>query len=750
MKKNKKKVLKHVLLSISLVVAAVFVTFGTAAVILYNSYSLDVEALTSSNNGIAVYSSNMTDSTLYNTNRSIVKIDELPDYVLKAFVDVEDKRFYKHNGYDIKRIIKAGVVNLTTNSRSQGASTISQQLVKNALLTNEKTFNRKIKEIVLSIKMEKQFSKNQILEMYLNTIYFGSNAYGIENASKIYFNKSAKDLTLNEVCVLAGLIKSPAKYSPKTNYQNAIERRNLVAKTLYDSKDITKEQYDEVINSKIELANYNGFDHSYEEEAILEACNLLNISERELINRKYQIVTYKEDDLQKKVIESSNAIIQSASDKTKTSLDGLTVVVNNNGEVVAYYANSNYNLHNLKRQPASLLKPLAVYLPCITHNILTPATKILDEKIDYSGFSPNNADNKFHGEVTVRESIANSYNVPAVKALEYVGFTKSGEILNKLGINLTKSDMNLALALGAVKNGVDLMELVNAYSTIANMGESKGYTFVKQILDSKGNTIYSSQKYSEKQLDEKDCFILTDILKDTAKTGTARRLNSLNLPIASKTGTANNGNENTDLYNVAYTTKHTIFSWIADIKDNKLPNGLYSSVEPTEINKEILAYLYKSHRPNDFICPNGVAKLPYDLTEYKATGNIIEPSSQLEAFRAYDYFKLDNPPKENKTNHELKLNAELNKSGASISFNATPDKEYELYKSVGGKETLLSNYKNVTGRIVYFDKNIFKSDEISYKLRDGGNEEIVTIKPKNYIFSEIEGEIKRNKKKWYV
>ena len=142
--------------------------------------------------------------------------------------------------------------------------------------------------------------------------------------------------------------------------------------------------------------------------------------------------------------------------------------------------------------------------------------------------------------------------------------------------------------------------------------------------------------------------------------------------------------------------------------------------------------------------------MPYDLTEYKATGNIIEPSSQLEAFRAYDYFKLDNPPKENKTNHELKLNAELNKSGASISFNATPDKEYELYKSVGGKETLLSNYKNVTGRIVYFDKNIFKSDEISYKLRDGGNEEIVTIKPKNYIFSEIEGEIKRNKKKWYV
>ncbi len=749
MKKTKRRVFKRVLLILCLILAGAFITLGSTAVILYNTYSLDVAALTSTNNGIKVYSSNMKENTLYNTNRSIVEIEELPGYVKKAFVDTEDKRFYTHNGYDIKRIIKAGFVNLISNSRSQGASTISQQLVKNALLTNEKTFNRKIKEIILAIKMEKQFSKDEILEMYLNTIYFGSNAYGIENASKTYFNKCAKDLTINEVCVLAGLIKSPAKYSPKTNYKNAIERRNLVAKMLYDSKDISLDEYNDVVNSEIKLANYNEYDHSYEEEAIYEACKLLNISERELINREYQIVTFKDEKLQKKVIEYNNETIKEASENTNSTLDGLSIVVNNSGEVVSYYANSNFNLHNLKRQPASLLKPLAVYLPCITYNILTPATKIKDEKIDYGGFSPNNADNKFHGEVSVREALAHSYNVPAVKALEYVGFNKSNETLSKLGINLTKSDMNLSLALGSVKNGVNILDLVNAYSTIANGGENHNLTFVDKILDENNNVIYSRQDYVEKVLDEKDCFILTDILKDSAKYGTAKRLNSLDLPVASKTGTASN-TDKTDLYNISYTTEHTIFSWVADISNNKLPIELYSSVEPTKINKQILSYLYKDKRPADFTCPDGVEKMPYDLVEYNLTGNIVAPTKDAEIHRSYDYFKIDYPPKQIELNHELNLNVSISKTGANISFDASSNLEYNLYKVVDGKKTLISNYKNISGKISYVDNNIFAFTEIGYFLTDGTNEQTIKIKPKDYIFNQLENEIMKTKKKWYV
>ena len=219
---KKKNIIKKVFLVLSIIIVTIFASLIIVCTYFYNKYDLDVQKLTSLNNGIKVYSASGTDSTLYNTNRSIVEIETLPKHVIDAFVDVEDKRFYTHNGYDLKRIAKAFFVNMSTNSKTQGASTISQQLIKNALLSNEKTYSRKIKELVLSIKMEKQFSKDEILEMYLNTIYFGSNAYGIENASKTYFNKSANELTVNETCCLAGLIKSPNKSSPKLNYNNSI------------------------------------------------------------------------------------------------------------------------------------------------------------------------------------------------------------------------------------------------------------------------------------------------------------------------------------------------------------------------------------------------------------------------------------------------------------------------------------------------------------------------------------------------
>lgn len=190
--KKKKLNLKRVLLITSIFICFLFASFFIFIGFTFSRYKLDVNKLTSINNGIKVYSATGTDTTLYNTNRSICELETLPEYVPNAFISVEDKRFYEHNGYDLKRIIKAGLVNLATKSKSQGASTISQQLIKNALLSNEKTYARKIKEIVLSVKMEKQFCKEDILEMYLNTIYFGSNAYGIENASLTYFNKSAK------------------------------------------------------------------------------------------------------------------------------------------------------------------------------------------------------------------------------------------------------------------------------------------------------------------------------------------------------------------------------------------------------------------------------------------------------------------------------------------------------------------------------------------------------------------------------
>ncbi|MCQ2565143.1 MAG: transglycosylase domain-containing protein, partial [Clostridia bacterium] len=353
MEKQKPKKFKKLILIFSIILCSVFAVLMVCGTVLYNSVSLDVAKLTSTNNGIRVYSATGEDATLYNSNRSIVEIDTLPDYVLNAFIDTEDKNFYNHHGYDFKRICKALFVNLTTHSKSQGASTISQQLVKNALLSNEKTYKRKLEELVLSIKMEKQFTKQDILQMYLNTIYFGSNAYGIENASTTYFGKSAKDLSLSEACCLAGLIKSPAKYSPKTNMQNAVERRNLVASLMKENGHITDKQLNDVVSAPIDVVMGTENEYGYEKEAIYEACKLLNITERELINRDYQIITNKDDGLQAEVIRINREILSETEEKYNESLDSISVVADDAGKIVAYYCNSNYNLHNVKRQPAS-------------------------------------------------------------------------------------------------------------------------------------------------------------------------------------------------------------------------------------------------------------------------------------------------------------------------------------------------------------------------------------------------------------
>lgn len=748
--KPKNKFKYFVLITAILVVVILtsfFVTFG----ILYNKYQLNINKLTSLNNGIKVYSYSGEDTTLYNTNRSIIEIETLPDYVVQAFVDVEDKRFYKHNGYDLKRILKAGVVNVKNGSKSQGASTITQQLIKNALLNNNKTYSRKIQEIILAIKLEKKFDKNEIMEMYLNTIYFGSNAYGIENASKIYFNKSAKDLTLNEACCLAGIIKSPAKYSPKNNLDNCVCRKNLVASLMLENKHITKDEYEKIINETIEIDYDSCLDHSYEEEAIYEACKLLNITERELINKNYQIVTFKDNNLQKQVIEINDSVINKSKTDFNSDLDSLSIVVNNKNQVQAYYVNSNYNLHNMKRQPASLIKPLAVYVPAILHNILTPADKILDEEINYSGFSPNNADNKFYGYISAREALAKSLNVPSVKILDCLGVKKAQQSLENFNIHINKEDLNLALALGAIKNGVSVFDLITAYSTLANLGTYRQLCFVDKILDEDNNVIYSYEDYAEQVADSDSCFIVTDMLKQTATTGTASRLDSLNLPIASKTGTAG-GDFNTDLYNVCYTTKHTMLTWIANVKTNKLPNGMHSSNQPTEINKQICASLYPNG-VDDFSIPKNVVKLPYDLIEYDTNNRVVKPNHNIDRYIAYDYFKIDNPPKEIDSNKNTLLNVVVADNGAKISFKTSKNMEYNLYKRCGKTKILVSTIKENSDEFCYLDNQIFEYDEVEYFIEDGYGScisEVCKIMPKDYLINKLNNEIYSGKRKWYI
>jgi len=741
------------MLILSLLISVLFGALILTVTYFYNKYDLDVAKLTSINNGIKVYSADGSDNTLYNTNRSIVELETLPSHVKNAFIDIEDKRFYSHNGYDLKRIVKSTLINFITKSKSQGASTISQQLIKNALLNNEKTYSRKVQEIVLSIKMEKQFSKDEILEMYLNTIYFGSNAYGIENASKIYFNKSARELTLNESCCLAGLIKSPAYYSPRHNHANSIERRNLVAKRMLNAGNISVRDYESVVNSTISVVNHQVTNNSYEKEAIFEACKLLNLTERDLINRNYQIITFKDDNLQEQVVKANNEIIENAENSTDSTLDSLSIVANNDGHVLSYYSNSNYDLHCLSRQPASTLKPLAVYLPCFEHNILSPTSIILDEEINYNGYTPKNADHNYHGFVTCRKALSESLNIPAVKALDYLGVKKSKEFLTNIGINISNSDLNLSLALGAVKNGVNLLDLVSAYTTLANSGNYSSLCFVDQILDENGKVVYSHENYPIKVADAGSCYLVTDILKDCATTGTAKRLASLGINIASKTGTASNDKGNTDLFNVAYTTEHTMLSWIADIDKGTLSQNLLSSSQPTDINKKICEQLYKTDKPADFAIPDNIIMDAYDLIELEKNHILVQPTHKVERYIAYDYFKTDNLPKPAISNQDFTFDVSVDKSGAYLSFDAKKCENYNIFKQTKEGEILLESLNEKHGNVTFKDDDIFRFSEISYYITNSKNERIghiKTIRPQDYLINLLNNKIISNKKKWLV
>ncbi len=744
---------KRIFLVLLIMLSLLFLSIMLFFSIVYNKFDLDKEKLTSVNNGIKVYSADGSDNTLYNTNRSIVEIETLPNYVKQAFIDIEDKRFYDHNGYDIKRIIKSTFVNLTSKSKSQGASTISQQLIKNALLSNEKTYSRKIQEIVLSIKMEKEFTKDEILEMYLNTIYFGSNAYGIENASKTYFNKSAKDLTLNEACCLAGLIKSPNHFSPKTHPENSLKRKNLVAKNMLKNGSITENEYDLISQQDILTYSSQEIDNSYEKEAIFEACDLLNIKERDLINKKYKILTFKDDNLQNHVIKVNNSVIETSEAATNSSLDSLSVVTNNKGQVLAFYGNSNYNLHNLKRQPASTLKPFAVYLPCFKYDILSPASQILDEEINYNGFQPQNADNSFHGYVSTRHALSHSLNIPAVKALDYLGVKKAKTELANFGINLTASDLNLSLALGATKNGVKLMDLLAAYNTLSNNGIYRNLSFVDKILDEHDNVVYSHEDFDVQVCNSSDCFLVNDILKDCAKTGTARRFESLNIPIASKTGTASNLNGNTDLFNIAYTTEHSLLTWVADIDKINLPKNLYSSSQPTDINKEICSYLYANHSPFDFSQPDDIKKMPYDLAELENNHILIEPNHNIERYIAYDYFKCSNAPMKANIFNSLDFDVKLSKYGANISFIANKMQKYKIMKRSHNSLFVLYEISEQSGEFEILDNEVFSDFSIDYYITDSdGNilTKTVTIRPKDYLITQLTNEVLISKKRWAV
>ena len=601
--KKFKKIIKILTLSFAIVFTLTLVSGVTFFITTTKGVSLDTNKLDklSTAKNLKVYDS--SNKIISPSNKNHIQVSKLSSHTKNAFIAAEDKRYYKHNGIDYIRIGGAIVSNIKSHSFSQGASTISQQLIKNTQLSSEKTIKRKLKEFKLTKALENKYSKNQILEMYLNNIYFGNGCYGIENASNHYFNKSASKLTLAESALLAATINAPSVYDIENNIDKAISRRNLILKTMKNQNRISSDEYNNAITEypKLNLTNLLSNSYLYS-EIIKEACNILKTTENNIVNNNYKIYTNINLNTNKEITELINNKY-----KNLQNFAEICVIIIQNKTNNIIYSYGNKSTLSSKKQPGSTIKPILVYAPAIEKEIITPSTLLLDEKINISGYSPENADKNFHGFVTAREALKNSYNVPAVKLLKELGVKNAQNFANKLNINFSKQDNNLAIALGGFTEGITLKSLADAYSAFANSGKFSSSSYISKIEDGNGKTIFEKTNSKSQAMSSKTAYLITDILKDCSKSGTAKRLKDFDFDIASKTGTVaeNNSKLNSDAFNVSYTTEHTIISYVGG---NKLSESINGATYPTMITKDILNVLYKSHKPKNFTIPNSLKR----------------------------------------------------------------------------------------------------------------------------------------------
>ena len=580
-----------------------------------------------------------------------------------AVISTEDKRFYKHNGFDVKRIARAALNNAKSKSFKEGASTISQQLIKNTHLSHEKTIRRKLKEWKLTRRLEKRYTKDEILEKYLNTIYFGHSCFGIRAASEFYFNKAPSELTLADSAVLAGLIKSPNHYSPFKNAEGCLKRKNVVLSLLYQNGYITSAERELALQTPLPTApspqkNSDGFLCF-----VFDELEELSKEKNFRLGGNIRIFTEFDPALQ----ENVNTIAQKVEDCDKT----LLVLDGESKRFKAAYS----TVGNIPRLPGSLIKPLLVYTPALEENLTSPATPILDEKVRYGDYQPDNYNGQYHGYVSARECLAKSLNIPAVKLFQSLGIEKGVKFLNMLGLSIPKEDYSLALALGGMKNGFPLRNLMSAYTALQNGGMFTSCKFIKEIRIN-DVCVYTHKPTSKKVFSVESAYLATDMLKSAVKDGTAKKLRNLPFDVAAKTGTVGTENGNTDAYALSYTTKDVAAVWLGNADNHFIEHT--GGALPCSLLREVNEALYEQYNKQNvkispFQRPQGVIDVSLDKTSYYGTHTMLlaDDIAPID-YRLTEVFKKDMIPSKKSdffSNPSIPTpNIALTKNGVKITF----------------------------------------------------------------------------------
>lgn len=511
--------------------------------------------------------------------RTYIPFDEIPRNLKNATIAVEDTDFFSHSGVDFLSIIRAFGVNIMSGGIRQGGSTITQQLVKNTFLTPEQTISRKIRELVLSLKIEKKYTKNEILNFYLNEIPYGSSNYGIEAASQSFFGKNAKNLTLTEAAYLAALPKAPTYYSPFGEHREDLDaRKNFVLQRMKELNYISEDDYNHAKNEKPVFISqrYQGIKAPHFVMFIKDEL-AKRYSEETIEKGGLKVITTLDYELQEKAEKIVAEYAKNNEKNFNAKNAGMTAVDPKTGQILVMVGSrdyfdteneGNFNVTTAKRQPGSAFKPF-VYATAFKKGYL-PETALFDLKTNFAvpgadAYIPQNYDNIYRGPVSIRNALAQSINVPAVKTLYLSGIKDSISTARDFGITtLTTPDRyGLSLVLGGGE--VKLLEMTGAYAAFANNGMLNEITGILEIRDRNGKTIDKFKKRERKALDENTAKMINDILSDNIARAPAFGDNSyLNFPgkkVAAKTGTTNNYR---DAWVIGYTPSFSLGVWVGN------------------------------------------------------------------------------------------------------------------------------------------------------------------------------------------
>mgnify|MGYP002626093955 CR=1 FL=1 len=556
-------------------------------------------------------------------DRTVIALGTLPEPVKNAFLAAEDLRFYKHFGFDPVRILGALLANLRSGSYSEGASTITQQLIKLTHLSSEKTLARKLEELWLSVQLEAACTKDQILEMYLNYVYFGRGAYGIESAARAYFDCGAADLTPAQAATLAAIVKAPAAYAPHINPQVNASRRAYILATMRENEMLTEQQYAQATAEEITIAPARTAENEFGwfSDAVLEeAERILGVSGDALLVGGYHIYTTLDADYQRiadaEYAESKN-FAAAASDGTRPQ-SAMACIDAQSGAVLCIEGGREYPVQRglnratqIKRQPGSALKPLAVYAPAIESYGATTATVLNDTPTTFAGgYTPRNSGNSYHGFVTVREALKWSMNVAAVQMLSRIGVPAARAYLQQVGIPLADADQGLSLALGALTYGVSPMQLAAAYAAFGNGGTYYAPYFIRSIEDANGQVIYQHTRQGTRVLSEETAYLMNSLLQSVTSAGTGAKLSAAGTPVAGKTGTVNmTGGGNRDIWMAAYNREISTAFWMGfDNTDDrhKLAGWVSGGDYTAALARDFFKAAYQGKEKPAFTTPPGI------------------------------------------------------------------------------------------------------------------------------------------------